>query len=175
MAANLGGEMFLHKIWNYTFFIGMNTILVFSASAQDSKIEAQAIRCSTIYFAISGAADIDKNSATIFEAIASNFMQVYANEKNAKNTVVSLADIQARRDLIIKEFTENYVSRQDALQEEAVLCGAWFEGFRVQGENYAYVPIIPKIIPNKVREEYAALAATGFKNWVSSGYALPVR
>ena len=163
------------KIRTYAFFILINAVFLFSASAQDSKIETQAIRCSALYFVIAGTAGSDKTSEKIIQDIALNFTKVYANEKNEKNTAVSSADIKIRRDLIVTEITENYVSRQDALQEEAVLCGAWFEGFRVQGENYAYIPIIPKIIPNKVREEYAALAAAGFKKWVSSGHALPAR
>ena len=160
------------KIRTYVFFILINTVFLFSASAQDSKIETQAIRCSALYFVIAGTTGSDKTNEKISQDIALNFTKVYANEKN---TAVSSADIKIRRDLIVTEITENYISRQDALQDEAVLCGAWFEGFRVQGENYAYIPIIPKIIPTKVREEYAALAAAGFKKWVSSGHALPAR
>ncbi len=160
------------KIRTYAFFILINTVFLFSASAQDSKIETQAIRCSALYFLIAGSLGSDITSEKIIQDIVLNFTKVYANEKN---TALSSADIKVRRDLIVTEITENYMSQQDALQEEAVLCGAWFEGFRVQGENYAYIPIIPKIIPNKVREEYAALAAAGFKNWFSSGHALPAR
>lgn len=168
-------KIFAKKIWTYIFFMAMNAIFLSPASALDTKIEEQALRCSAIYFAVSGATGSDKNNEKRFQDIALTFTRVYANEKNEKNIDMPPAEIQTRRDLFVKEMTDNYVSRQDALQEEAVLCGAWYEGFHAQGENYAYVPVIPKVIPGKVRQEYAELAAAAFKKWVSSGYALPAR
>jgi hypothetical protein len=49
-----------------------------------------------------------------------------------------------------------------------VLCGAWAEGYRTQGENYSYVPIIPKLIPAAVRNEYEALAEASWKKWIAN-------
>ncbi len=142
-----------------------------SASAKpDSKIEAQLLRCAAVYFIISGTAGSDKNNEKKFQAMASNFLRVYAGEKN---NLLTVAEMKSRRDLIVRDAVENYSARRDGLHEEAVVCGAWYEAFQFQDENYAYIPVIPKVIPGKVRQDYAELAATAFKGWANNGFALP--
>ena len=72
-----------------------------------------------------------------------------------------------RRKLVLQEFKETYSSRPATLKEEVVLCGAWAEGYRIQGKNYSYVPIIPKLIPAAVRNEYEALAEESWRKWIA--------
>lgn len=140
------------------------------SAVQDSKIEAQLVRCAAVYFIISGTAVDDKTNEKKFQAMASNFLRVYAREKN---NLLTAAEMKSRRDLIVRDAVENYPVRHDGLHEEAVVCGAWYEAFQFQDENYAYIPVIPKVIPGKVRQDYAEIAATAFQAWANNGFALP--
>lgn len=67
---------------------------------------------------------------------------------------------------MLKEFRDTYAARQAALKEEVVLCGAWADGYLAQGDNVTHVPVIPKLIPASVRQEYEALAAAGWERWL---------
>ena len=131
-----------------------------TASAQEARVEKQAIRCSAFFQVLSDSAEA-RNFSNLFA-------DAYIKERNDKSVATSGAEMEQRRGQILQELQNNFESNQAALMEEAILCGAWAEGYRLQGENPTYIPIIPKIIPQQVREIYAALAYAGFKKWLSS-------
>ena len=88
-------------------------------------------------------------------------------EKKERTGNASRDDGIERRKLVLQEFTATYSSRPATLKEEVVLCGAWAEGYKIQGDNYTYVPIIPKLIPAAVRSDYETLAEAGWKTWMA--------
>lgn len=131
-----------------------------SAHAQESRLEKQAIRCSAFFLVLSDSAEA-RNFSTLFA-------DAYIKERNDKSIATTGAEIEQRREQVLQEIKMTTDSNQAALMEEAILCGAWAEGYRLQGDNPTYTPIIPKIIPQQVRENYAALASAAFKKWLSS-------
>jgi hypothetical protein len=93
---------------------------------------------------------------------------LYVTEKKERAGNATSDDGIERRKLVLQEFKETYNGRPATLKEEVVLCGAWAEGYRTQGKNYSYVPIIPKLIPATVRNEYEALAEASWKKWIAN-------
>lgn len=144
------------KKWRSTSLLLACIAFAFSASAQETRVAAQAIRCSAFFLVFSEG------------AMAQNFANAFVKEGSDTGVTISGADMQQRRELVVQELNNTYVSNQPALLEEAVLCGAWSEGFRLQGEEPAFIPILPKIIPQTVREKYAGLASSAFPKWLAS-------
>jgi hypothetical protein len=136
--------------------------------AQESRFEMQAGRCSAIFFMLSETHKDNTASAGIFQHFGSVFENLYVTEKKERVGNATRDDGIERRNLVLQEFKATYNSRPATLKEEVVLCGAWAEGYKIQGDNYTYVPIIPKLIPAAVRNEYEALAEKGWKKWIAN-------
>jgi hypothetical protein len=136
--------------------------------AQESRVEMQAGRCSAIFFMLSETHKDNTASAGIFQHFGSVFENLYVTEKKERVGNATRDDGIERRNLVLQEFKATYNSRPATLKEEVVLCGAWAEGYKIQGDNYTYVPIIPKLIPAAVRNEYEALAETSWKKWIAN-------
>ena len=132
------------------------TVLASSANAQESRIAKQAMRCTAFFLVLSDG------------PMVQNFTDAFVKELGEKGATISDADMQQQRELVLQELRNSYVSNQAAVVEEAVFCGAWSEGYRLQGDKPTYIPILPKIIPQTVRENYAGLASTAFAKWLSS-------
>lgn len=143
------------------------SFVVTNVVAQESRVEVQAGRCSAIFFMLSETHQNQSTSFSLFQHFVGVFENLYVAEKKERTGSGTREDGIKRRELILKEFKESYLTRQASLKEEVVLCGAWAEGYRVQGEHYTYVPIIPKLIPLPVRADYEAFADTGWKKWMS--------
>ena len=135
--------------------------------AQESRFEIQAGRCSAIFFMLSETHKDNPASFSLFQHFVGVFEDLYVTEKKERTGSGTRDDGIQRRQLILQEFKETYLTRQASLKEEVVLCGAWAEGYRIQGENVTYVPIIPKLIPPSVRTEYEAFADAGWRKWIS--------
>ena len=133
--------------------------------AQESKEEIKSARCSAIFTMLSEAFPNDAR-APLFGRFTGVFNALYLREKKERTGSASPDDGLARRVALLREFRETYAARQAALKEEVVLCGAWADGYIAQGDNITHVPVIPKLIPASVREEYEALAVTGWDRWI---------
>ena len=107
--------------------------------AQESRVEMQAGRCSAIFFMLSETHKDNTASAAVFQHFVSVFENLYVTEKKERTGNANRDDGIERRKLVVKEFEETYSSRPATLKEETVLCGAWAEGYRIQGKNYSYV------------------------------------
>lgn len=129
-------------------------------------METQAARCAAIFSMLSDSFQDDAQQSKTFHHFMNVFNDLYLKEKKDRTGDDYRDDGSARRTLLHKEFRDTYQARQAGMKEEVVLCGAWAEGYRAQGDNYSYVPIIPKLIPQNVRDEYEALAVTGWKRWM---------
>ena len=156
-----------------TKFLSLSSLIILSCFchqviAQESRVEMQAGRCSAIFFMLSETHKDNTASAGIFQHFGSVFENLYVTEKKERVGNATRDDGIERRNLVLQEFKATYNSRPATLKEEVVLCGAWAEGYKIQGDNYTYVPIIPKLIPAAVRNEYEALAETGWKKWIAN-------
>ena len=136
------------------------------ACAQESRVETQSARCSAIFSMLSEAFRDDARRAPLFRHFTDVFNDLHLKEKKDRTGDAPADDGRRRREALLQEFRQTYAQRQAAMTEEVVLCGAWAEGYRVQGEVYSYVPIIPKLIPSAVRDEYEALAIAGWRKWL---------
>jgi hypothetical protein len=156
-----------------TKFLSLSSLIILpcfchQVIAQESRVEMQAGRCSAIFFMLSETHKDNTASAGIFQHFGSVFENLYVTEKKERVGNATRDDGIERRNLVLQEFKATYNSRPATLKEEVVLCGAWAEGYKIQGDNYTYVPIIPKLIPAAVRNEYEALAETGWKKWIAN-------
>ena len=156
-----------------TQYLSLSALLALSCIchqvvAQESKVEMQAGRCSAIFFMLSETHKDNEASATDFQHFVNVFEHLYVTEKKERTGNATRDDGIERRKLVLQEFKETYNGRPATLKEEVVLCGAWAEGYRIQGKTYTYVPIIPKLIPSSVRSDYEALADTGWKKWMAN-------
>lgn len=143
-------------------------LLLISATAlsQESKISTQAIRCGAIFSVLADTHAEDQQLAKTFQDTAAMFSDVYTKERGVQTNKDNQQGASQRRDFILQELQNTYREREASILEETILCGSWAEGFRAQGNNYAFVPIIPKIIPQKTREDYAGFATHAFKRWI---------
>lgn len=139
------------KLWTAMLLSG--AVFAQPASAQESRVATQALRCSAYFVVFSGSADVQ------------NFADYFVDAYRRENSAASSDDVRQRRELVLTELEKNSKTNAAAVLEEAVLCGAWAEGFRLQGDSPMFTPLIPKIIPQKVRDDYAALAAAAFEKW----------
>ena len=156
-----------------TKFLSLSSLIILpcfchQVIAQESRVEMQAGRCSAIFFMLSETHKDNTASAGIFQHFGSVFENLYVTEKKERVGNATRDDGIERRNLVLQEFKATYNSRPATLKEEVVLCGAWAEGYKIQGDNYTYVPIIPKLIPAAVRSEYESLAETGWKKWIEN-------
>lgn len=136
------------------------------ALAQESRVETQAARCSAMFAMLSEALADDAAQAKHFRHFMDVFNALYLKEKKDRTGSASAEEGTARRQALLGEFRASYQDRQALMNEELILCGAWAEGYRAQGDQYAYVPIIPKLIPQNVRDEYQAYAAKSWQKWM---------
>lgn len=137
-----------------------------SAQAQESRIASQSIRCAAIFSVLAETAASEPKYQTRFKTAETIFSELFVKEYRDKKDSVTLEEAHRRRDLILKELKDTYTNRRAYIIEETVLCGAWGEGFLSQGDDYSYVPVIPKVIPQNIRANYEARGSAAFAAWV---------
>ena len=134
--------------------------------AQESRIATQSVRCAAIFSVLADSAANDSKHQARFKTAETIFSELFVKEYRDKKEGVTPDEALRRRDLVLKEFRDTYANRRAYIIEETVLCGAWGESFLSQGENYAYVPVIPKVIPQNIRADYESRGGTAFAGWV---------
>lgn len=140
-------------------------LLASYSHAQESRIATQSARCAAVFSVLAETATDDAVRQKKFLKAETIFSELFVTDHSDKKIQITLDEAHRRRDLVLKEFRETYANRRAYIIEETVLCGAWGEGFLIQGESYSYVPVIPKVIPQNVRTEYEATASTAFARW----------
>ncbi len=136
-----------------------------STRAQESREEIKSARCSAI-FTMLAAAFPDDARAPVFRRFIDVFSDLYLREKKERTGSSSADEGNTRRAALLNEFRDTYPNQPAALKEEVVLCGAWADGYLAQEDNVTHVPVIPKLIPPSVRQEYEALADIGWARWM---------
>ncbi len=132
--------------------------------ADESRIATQALRCSAVFDVFIDANADDATLAPKFRKAQKIFDEVYAGERRNKSAEAG-PEIADKRAALLKEFREKFKEREPYLHEEGVLCGAWAEGFLAQGANWAFIPVIPKVIAQSVRDEYSRIGPPSFTRW----------
>ncbi len=132
-----------------------------AAAAQESRLATQSIRCAAIFTVVAQVSDPDAAQRATAQQAVTIFSEVHRREFNGKPPT----EPAARIDTLLREFRDTLATREPYLVEESVLCGAWFDGFRVQGDDWSYVPVIPKVISASARTQYTALGSDAFKRW----------
>jgi len=150
----------------WAILLGYLSLNATPALAQESKISMQAIRCAAIFSVLADTHAEDQQRASLFQAASVMFSGVYTEERGVQTGQDSAQEAARQRDGVLHALQKTYREHEALILEETILCGAWAEGFRAQGERYAFVPIIPKIIPQKIRQDYAAYASQAFKRWI---------
>ena len=137
-----------------------------STHAQESRIATQSVRCAAIFSVLAEASASEPKSQARFKTAETIFSELFVKESSDKKDTVTLDEAHRRRDLVLKELRDTYANRRAYIIEETVLCGAWGQGFLVQGETYGYVPVIPKVIPQNIRADYEAKGSAAFAAWI---------
>ncbi len=132
--------------------------------ADESRIATQALRCSAVFSVFIDANADDAALSAKFRKAQRIFDEVYAGERRNKSAEAA-PEIADKRAALLKEFRDKFKEREPYLHEEGVLCGAWAEGFLSQGENWAFIPVIPKVIAQSARDEYSRLGPPSFTRW----------
>ena len=132
--------------------------------AEESRIATQALRCSAVFAVFVEANAGDAALSAKFGKAQRIFDEVYAGERRDKRADAG-EEIAGKRAALLKEFRDNFSAREPYLHEEGVLCGAWAEGFLSQGENWSFIPVIPKVIAQSARDEYSRIGPPSFTRW----------
>ncbi len=136
-----------------------------AAVAEESRVATQALRCSAVFAVFVDANSGDAALSAKFSKAQRIFEQVYAGERRDK-TGDAGQEIATKRAALLKEFRDHFSEREPYLHEEGVLCGAWAEGFLAQGENWSFIPVIPKVIAQSARDEYSRIGPASFTRWI---------
>ncbi len=131
-----------------------------------SREEIKSARCAAIFTMLAQSFADDAQRAPVFRRFIGVFNDLYLQELRERTGSARPEDSEQRRAELLQEFRTTYTSREAAMKEEVVLCGAWADGYLAQADNVTYVPVIPKLIPPAVRAEYEALAITGWGRWL---------
>ncbi len=158
-------EIMNHRSLLLALLVARLSFAAMPAQAQESREEIKSARCSALFTMLAEAFPTDAR-LPVFRRFIGIFNELYLREKKERTGSSNAEDGEARRAALLKEFRQTYADRQPALKEEVVLCGAWADGYLAQGDNVTHVPVIPKLIPSSVRQEYETLADLGWARWL---------
>lgn len=134
------------------------------ALAQESRLASQALHCSAVMSVVQDVASDDPTLHARLGQAVRVFSEVHAQEMGASPDT-AMHQLQPRREALRQSFRGQWAERAAYFREDAVVCGAWAEGFLAQGERYSHVPVYPKVVAADVRAKYQALAQTALDRW----------
>lgn len=135
--------------------LGMGCGLSGVVSAQDARLADQTLHCAVWMVALHAVwADSDAQAARL-ERAARIFLDAHAK---ASGDRLDGSRVETLKQALQVQWRSADALRAGRLREDAIVCGAWAEGFLAQGETYRYVPVYPKIVAPSVRAQYGALA-----------------
>ena len=125
--------------------------------AQETRLAGQVMHCAAIFslFTKTYAADPDRGSRL------SKAVEIFTDVHMKETVRAVTSSVHATA---VKRWTDEaqalqgaWMAADDYLKEEAVICGAWAEGFLAQGEIYQYVSVYPKVLAPMIRRQYQNL------------------
>ena len=132
------------------------------AATAQTRLAEQAMNCSAVFSIFSQAYANEPALAHKFTKAMDIFTELHRKELP---TPVDEQEISKRRMAAVQEFRQTWTSRAPYFVENAVICGAWAEGFLGQGERYQCVPVYPKVVAPQIRSQYQAHADEVLKRW----------
>jgi hypothetical protein len=141
--------------------MAMLVLALFSVShrvaAQETRLAGQAMHCAAIFSLLAKTYAADPDRSSRLSKAVDIFTDVHMKEtaRAVTNSVQAIA--VKRRTEEAQTLQGAWMARDGYLKEEAVICGAWAEGFLAQGETYQYVPVYPKVVAPVVRSQYQNL------------------
>ena len=125
------------------------------AWAQDTPLAHRSVHCAVLMDALSAALPEGDAQAPRLRRASAIFLEVHIQAlRPAKADDAPLA---SRQQAFKDQWRVADAAGKERLREEAIVCGAWAEGFLAQGEAYRYVPVYPKIVAPAIRAQYGAL------------------
>ncbi len=124
----------------------------------------QALHCSAIFTVF---AETHADDAVLGKQFAQGveiFTALYAKESGGESAAIR-QEAATQRAALLQQFREQLADREPYLREDGVVCGAWADGFFAQGNDYAFVPVYPKVIGMGARQKYTKIAADAFTRW----------
>lgn len=122
--------------------------------AQESRLAGQAIQCAAIFSWLGKIYSADSERGLRSGKAVEIFTDVHFKEISSKA-------VDSGREISIRRRSEEaqalqvpWLAMDASLKEHAVICGAWAEGFLLQGASYQSVPVYPKVVPPAVRNQY---------------------
>lgn len=128
-----------------------------------TRLAEQAMNCSAVFSIFSEVYAQEPPLAVKFAKAVDIFTQVYLKERPL--AAAESVDVVTRRNAAVHEFRQTWTSRAAFFRENAVICGAWAEGFLGQGERYQFVPVYPKVVAPQIRPQYQAHADEVILRW----------
>ena len=126
-------------------------------AADESRVAEQAMNCSAVFQVLSDTHAGDAALVAKFGKGVSILSDVYLKERNETPTV-GLASANARRAEAVKQMQKSMPDKAAYFREDAVICGAWAEGFMAQGERMQFMLVYPKVVPMHIRPQYQGYA-----------------
>jgi len=123
------------------------------AGAQDLRLAEQSLHCSAVLLTLGQLQGLEADQATRLQQAAQYLLQVHASSAG-----VNMDKAHQSLTLHRPALQAPAQDQQRILREDAVVCGAWAEGFLAQGTTYRYVPVYPKLIAPGIRQAYGSLA-----------------
>lgn len=138
--------------------------LASSVWAQDTRLAAQALHCSVVLDVLAQTQAGDAAQAARLQRAVGTFTEVHLQ---ALGEAGPAAQTQAglRRSQAMAQLRSSWHERAAYFREDAVVCGAWAEGFLAQGERYRYLVVYPKVVAPSMRSQYQALADDALQRW----------
>lgn len=133
-------------------------LLSHRAAAQETRLAGQAMHCAAIFSLLAKTyATGGPDRGSRWSKAVEIFTDVHIKESYGTVTNKVHDAAGKRRTEEAQTLLGAWMARDAYLKEEAVICGAWAEGFLAQGETYQYVPVYPKVVAPGLRGQYQNL------------------
>jgi len=138
-------------------------VMLSSQAMAQTRLAEQAINCAAVFTIFSQVYASNPTLAAKFAKVVDIFHEVYLKERPQDSS--EAGDVVKRSNSVVQEFRQTWTARSAYFRENAVICGAWAEGFLGQAQPYQFVPVYPKVVAPSVRLQYQAHADQAIQHW----------
>lgn len=128
-----------------------------AAIGQETRLATQSLHCAAIFEVLGQGSNHDAQQAAPYAKATDIFIQVHLQELPQPVSASTRETVLQKRSNAVHAMRAAWLAKDAALREEAVLCGAWAEGFLAQGDRIQFVPVFPKVVAPGVRSQYQIL------------------
>lgn len=125
--------------------------------AQETRLATQSLHCAAIFEVLGQGSNHDAQQAAPYAKATDIFTSVHLQELPQPVSASTRELVSQKRSNAVQAMRAAWLAKDAALREEAVLCGAWAEGFLAQGDRIQFVPVFPKVVAPGVRSQYQTL------------------